>query len=60
MASTRSSLGGRLDEVDDRAERLVGMVHEDVAAADGGPQACRPAVNSGTGWGTNCGSRSCG
>ena len=32
-------VGGRLDEIDDVAERLVGMMHQDVAGADGRPEA---------------------
>ena len=60
MASTRFVAGGRLDEIDDVAERLVRMVHENVAGADGRPDAARLRELGDTGCGTNCGSRSCG
>ena len=53
-------LGGSLDEIDDRAERFIRMVHEDVARADGGEHAAGRRRTPRTGCGTNCGSRRCG
>ena len=35
-------VGGRLDEIDDVAERLVGVVDQDVAGADGRPEVGAP------------------
>ena len=53
-------VGGGLDEIDDVAERLVGMMHQDVAGADGRATGRAPGRTPATGCGTNCGSRRCG